>query len=52
MSIDDCDVYFGDGVLLSDFVEPLNGDVGSSGDDEADEEVVVGVELPEWPIAN
>lgn len=50
-SIDDCDMYLGLGVL-SDFVEPLKGDVGMSGDDDADDDVVVGVELPELPIAN
>lgn len=50
-SIDDCDVYFGLGVF-SDLVDPLKGDVGMSGEEEADDEVVVGVELPEFPIAN
>lgn len=45
----DCDVYFG---LCSDaggdFEDPLKGDVGISGEDEADD----GDELPELPIAN
>lgn len=41
-------------VLKGDFVEPLKGDVGIKGDDEADDDVVLddGVELPELPIAN
>lgn len=57
-SIDDCDVYFGlcsdtGGVLKGDrVVEPLKGDVGIKGDDEAEDDVFDGVELPEFPIAN
>lgn len=57
-SIDDCDVYFGlcseaGDVLIGDFVvDPLKGEVGIKGDDDVEEEVFVGVELPEFPIAN
>lgn len=57
-SIDDCDVYLGlcsvaGGVLKGDFVvDPLKGDVGIKGDDEAEDDVFDGVELPEFPMAN
>lgn len=55
--MEDCDVYLGlwsdaGGVLKGDFVDPLKGDVGINGDDEADDDVFEGDELPEWPIAN
>lgn len=41
------------GVLKGDFEDPLKGDVGIKGDDEADDELLdCGVELPEFPIAN
>lgn len=55
--MEDCDVYLGlccdaGGVLKGDFVDPLNGDVGINGEDEADDDVFEGVELPEFPIAN
>lgn len=40
------------GVLKGDFVDPLKGEVGISGEDEADDDVFDGVELPEFPIAN
>lgn len=54
----DCDVYLGlcneaGGVLKGDFVEPLKGDDGINGEEEADDdELDTGVELPEFPIAN
>lgn len=54
-STDDCDMNLGlcsDGVLNGDFGDPLYGDVGANGDDEADEYVLDGLELPEPPIAN
>lgn len=38
-------------MLRGDF-EPLNGEVGISGEEEADDDVFEGVELPEFPIAN
>lgn len=33
-------------------MDPLKGEVGISGEDDVEEEVLVGVELPEFPIAN
>lgn len=53
----DCAVNLGlwsdaGGVLKGDFDEPLKGDVGINGEEDADEDVFDGVELPEFPIAN
>lgn len=47
-------MYFGlcseaGGVLRGDLVEPLKGDVGINGDDEAEDDVWQGDELPEFP---
>lgn len=40
------------GVLNGDFDELLKGDDGINGDEEAEDDVLDGVELPEFPIAN
>lgn len=55
ISIDDCTVDLGlcngaSGVLNGDFVDPLKGELGINGDDDADDEEFEGVELPEFPI--
>lgn len=55
ISIDDCTFDLGlcnvaGGVLKGDFVDPLKGDVGINGEDEADDEEFEGVALPEFPI--